>query len=131
MIGGRFVAETDAVLECYMEERITSVSAHGFHAGFERAAELAKENEMDVRLHLNFSEGFTDGRCPRRLGDNQERIVRFLRRNSTRNSSTTRLCEEHFFIRTLRRWKSSSVYLANSRHTSTGITTCTFVPISS
>jgi chitin disaccharide deacetylase len=41
-----------------------------------------KIKEMDGRLHFNFSEEFTDGRCPRRLGDNQGRIVRFLRRNS-------------------------------------------------
>ena len=56
---GRSVAETDAALRCYIAGRITSVSAMVFMADSERAAELAKENELDVGLHLNFTERFT------------------------------------------------------------------------
>ena len=41
------------------QARITSVSAMVFMADSERAAELAKENELDVGLHLNFTERFT------------------------------------------------------------------------
>jgi predicted glycoside hydrolase/deacetylase ChbG (UPF0249 family) len=78
---GRSLAETDAALRCYKEGRITSVSAMVFMEDSERAAELAKNNDFDVGLHLNFSEEFTDGSCPRRLRDNHGRIVRFLRRN--------------------------------------------------
>jgi predicted glycoside hydrolase/deacetylase ChbG (UPF0249 family) len=78
---GRSVAETDAALRCYKERRITSVSAMVFMKDSERAAELANNTDLDVGLHLNFSEEFTDGRCPRRLRDNHGRIVRFLRRN--------------------------------------------------
>ena len=57
---GRSVAETDAALRCYKEGRITSVSAMVFMEDSERAAELAKENELDVGLHLNFTDKFTD-----------------------------------------------------------------------
>ena len=78
---GRSVAETDAALRCYKERQITSVSAMVFMEDSERAAELANNNDLDVGLHLNFSEEFTDGRCPRRVRDNHGRIVRFLRRN--------------------------------------------------
>jgi predicted glycoside hydrolase/deacetylase ChbG (UPF0249 family) len=78
---GRSRAETDAALRCYQGGRITSVSAMVFMSDSERAAELAKENEVDAGLHLNFSEAFTDGRCPGSLRDCHNRIVGFLKRN--------------------------------------------------
>ena len=78
---GRSVAETDAALRCYKAGRITSVSAMVFMSDSERAAELAKENELNVGLHLNFSEAFTTRDCPETLKEYHERIVRFLRWN--------------------------------------------------
>jgi predicted glycoside hydrolase/deacetylase ChbG (UPF0249 family) len=78
---GRSVMETNAALQCYTAGRITSVSAMVFMADSERAAELATANRLEVGLHLNFSEPFTDGRCPERLRDCHNRIIRFLRRN--------------------------------------------------
>jgi len=52
-----------------------------FMADSERAVELANANDLDVGLHLNFSEPFTDGRCSQRLRDCHNRIVGFLTRN--------------------------------------------------
>jgi len=52
-----------------------------FMADSERAAELASANGLEVGLHLNFSEPFTDGRCSGRLRDCHNRIVGFLTRN--------------------------------------------------
>jgi len=79
---GRSVAETDAVLRCYRAGRITSASAMVFMADSERAAKLAKDHQVDdIGLHLNFSEDFTDARCPATLKQHHRRIVRFLRRN--------------------------------------------------
>ncbi len=78
---GRSVAETNATLECYKTKRITSVSAMVFMEDSERASELAHENRMNAGLHLNFSEQFTDGRCPGRLRDSHNRIVMFLKRH--------------------------------------------------
>ena len=78
---GRSRAETDAALRCYKAGRITSASAMVFMEDSERAAELAKENELDVGLHLNFAEGFTACRYPGVLWEYQSGLVRFLMRN--------------------------------------------------
>jgi predicted glycoside hydrolase/deacetylase ChbG (UPF0249 family) len=78
---GRSRAETDAALECYRNGRITSVSAMVFMKDSERAAELAKENDLDAGLHLNFAEKFTGSRVPTALREYHDRIVRFLMRN--------------------------------------------------
>jgi chitin disaccharide deacetylase len=47
----------------------------------ERAAELAKENELDVGLHLNFAEPFTGKNYPAELDHYHGRTVRYLTRN--------------------------------------------------
>lgn len=78
---GRSAAETDAALRCYQAGRITSVSAMLFMTDSERAAELANANRLEVGLHLNFSEPFTDDRCPERVRDCHNRIVSFLNRH--------------------------------------------------
>jgi len=78
---GRSQADTDAALRCYQGGRITSVSAMVFMADSERAAELAKEDELDVGLHLNFAETFTGNRIATTLGNYHDKIVRFLMRN--------------------------------------------------
>jgi predicted glycoside hydrolase/deacetylase ChbG (UPF0249 family) len=78
---GRSRAETHAALRCYQEGRITSVSAMVFMEDSERAAELAKENELDVGLHLNFAEPFTGKNYPAELDHYHGRTVRYLTRN--------------------------------------------------
>src|SRR5205807_5234886 len=78
---GRSPAETEAALQCYKAGRIRSVSAMVFMSDSERAAELASANGLDVGLHLNFTEPFTDGSCPENLRHCQDRIISFLRRN--------------------------------------------------
>jgi len=78
---GCSLAETYAAFRCYKAGRITSVSAMVFMADSERAAELAQESELDVGLHLNFSERFTGKNNSGRLGECQSRLVRYLRRN--------------------------------------------------
>jgi len=78
---GRSMVETDAALRCCRAGRITSVSAMVFMADSERAAELATANGVEIGLHLNFTEPFTDGRCPENLRHCQGRVVRFLKRN--------------------------------------------------
>ena len=79
---GRSIPETDAALKCYQAKRITSVSAMVFMADSERAADLARAHGLQVGLHLNFSEPFSD---KKRLGSEltncQSRLVGFLNRN--------------------------------------------------
>jgi len=77
---GRSRGETDTAFECYKKRRITSVSAMVFMEDSERAAELAKEQNLDVGLHLNFDERFTGKRVPTTLEDYQDKIARFLTR---------------------------------------------------
>jgi len=78
---GRSVAETDAALRCCKGGRTTSVSAMVFMEDSERAAELARENELDVGLHLNFTDKFTANLCGSTLEDHHAKVVRFLRGN--------------------------------------------------
>src|SRR5436190_21420820 len=78
---GRSVAETDAALKCCKGGRITSLSAMVFMADSERAADLAKENELDVGLHLNFSEPFTGKNASGKLRNYHARLASFLRRS--------------------------------------------------
>ena len=78
---GRSVAETDAALRCYQRKRITSVSAMVFMEDSERAAEVAKEQNPNVGLHLNFDERFTGNRVPATLQDYHDETARFLTRN--------------------------------------------------
>jgi predicted glycoside hydrolase/deacetylase ChbG (UPF0249 family) len=78
---GRSVTETDAALRCYTAGRITSVSAMVFMADSERAAELAKKNQLDVGLHLNFTERFSGPRIPVTLASCHDKLTRFLTRN--------------------------------------------------
>src|SRR6266496_591976 len=78
---GRSVRETDAAFRCYKKGRVTSVSAMVFMADSERAAELAKEDNLEVGLHLNFTEKFTAPGITTTLANYHNRIVRFLTRN--------------------------------------------------
>jgi predicted glycoside hydrolase/deacetylase ChbG (UPF0249 family) len=78
---GRLRVETDAALQCHQRGRITSVSAMVFMLDSGRAAELAKENDLDVGLHLNFAEKFTGHSVPDTLEAYQGKITRFLMQN--------------------------------------------------
>jgi predicted glycoside hydrolase/deacetylase ChbG (UPF0249 family) len=78
---GRSAAETDAALRCYQEGRVTSVSAMVFMEDSHRAAELAKENDLDVGLHINFAEPFTGRNYPTELDQHHGSTVRYLMGN--------------------------------------------------
>jgi predicted glycoside hydrolase/deacetylase ChbG (UPF0249 family) len=78
---GRSAPETDAALRCYRSARLTSVSAMVFMADSERAADLAKEGELDVGLHLNFTDRFSSGCVAPKLASHHNKIARFLTRN--------------------------------------------------
>lgn len=78
---GRSVAETDAAMKCFHAGRITSASLMVFMRDSERAARLAQAANLDVGLHLNFTEPFTANECLPGLVDSQARLARFLRRN--------------------------------------------------
>jgi predicted glycoside hydrolase/deacetylase ChbG (UPF0249 family) len=78
---GRSRDETDDALACCAAGRITSVSAMVFMEDSERAAKLAKENSLDVGLHLNLAESFTGDAIPKELSAEHARVTRFLNAN--------------------------------------------------
>jgi predicted glycoside hydrolase/deacetylase ChbG (UPF0249 family) len=56
---GRTAGETDAALACFLQRRVTSVTAMTYMADSERAARIAEEHGVPVGLHLNFTEPLT------------------------------------------------------------------------
>ena len=78
---GRSAEETDVTLACYKQGRITSTSAMVFMKDSERAADLARSNDIDVGLHLNFAERFTSDHLPLHLQEQQDNLISFLMGN--------------------------------------------------
>ena len=76
---GRNRETTDRTLECFHRGVISSVSAMVFMQDSERAAGIAREQEIDAGLHLNFTTPFSAANCPR-LVQHQQRIAQCLRR---------------------------------------------------
>ena len=79
--------------------RVTSVSAMVFMADSERAAELAKENNLEVGLHLDFTERFISPGITTTLGNYHNKIVRFLPRNRYSQVLYNPLLRREFLIR--------------------------------
>ena len=77
---GGWKSATDAAVECVAARRITSVSAMVFMDDSERAASISQTLRMDVGLHINLSQPFTDSRCSRTVADAQTAVCRFLTR---------------------------------------------------
>jgi len=78
---GRSQAETDAALSCYRKASISSVTAMVFMEDSRRAADIAKSEGMEVGLHLNLTQPFTDGRVTGLLHNYHNQIVHFLTMN--------------------------------------------------
>ncbi len=78
---GRSRHETDAAGACYDAGRVNSVSAMVFMEDSERAALLAKKNDLTVGLHLNLSEPFTSREVSEEISTEQAKIARFLNSN--------------------------------------------------
>lgn len=76
---GRNRVSTDRTLACHAKRRVSSASAMVFMEDSERAAELAIAAGIDVGLHINFTEPFTQRSIPDALRKSQERLCSFLR----------------------------------------------------
>src|ERR1700738_82109 len=73
------VEATNRILDCIRRNAVSSVSAMVFTEDSERASSLARENNIDAGLHLNFTTPFTSGEAPLKLLEYQRRIAHFLR----------------------------------------------------
>jgi predicted glycoside hydrolase/deacetylase ChbG (UPF0249 family) len=67
---------TDAVAECFRAGRITSATAMVYMADSDRAAQMAREMDLPVGLHVNLSEPFDDPHTPREVHDRHLSVVR-------------------------------------------------------
>jgi chitin disaccharide deacetylase len=77
---GRDPETTERILECVRRGVVSSVSAMVFMQDSERAAETARERDIDAGLHLNLTTPFSGANCSARLAQHQQRIARCLRR---------------------------------------------------
>ncbi len=71
-------ASTDSIITCFSAGRITSTSAMVFMEDSERAATQAFETDMEVGLHLNFSQAFSACAVTAKLHEYQNRIISYL-----------------------------------------------------
>lgn len=78
---GETVETTDRILDCVAFGTVTSVSALVFMADSERAAELARERQLDAGLHMNFVSPYSGRSVSTRLSDHLDRTSRYLLRN--------------------------------------------------
>ena len=69
---------TDNILSCFTRKRIHSTSAMTFMADSERAADLARETQIPVGLHLNLDEKFTGPAIPSTLREHHQKIAAYL-----------------------------------------------------
>jgi predicted glycoside hydrolase/deacetylase ChbG (UPF0249 family) len=76
---GRDRLTTDRTLDCVRREAISSVSAMVFMEDSGRAAAIAKQERIEVGLHLNLTTPFSDAGCPDRLVQRQQQVARYLR----------------------------------------------------
>lgn len=78
---GRDSETTDAILRCFEAQRITSASAMVWMSDSKRAAALAREYGLPVRLHLNLTEVFSDASAPRDVQERQASLARHFSRS--------------------------------------------------
>lgn len=76
---GRNAETTDRILDCLRCGALSSTSGMVFMEDSERAAVIARENGIDVGLHLNFTSLFSAPNTPTALLQAQQRLTRFLR----------------------------------------------------
>lgn len=77
---GRDSEITDLTLECIDRATVSSVSAMVFMQDSERAAAIARNQEIDAGLHLNFTTRFSAPGCPAGLLERQQEIAVYLLR---------------------------------------------------
>ena len=78
---GRNKLATDRILEVFLSNRITSASGMVFMQDSERAASLALDHDLEMGLHLNFTEAFSACNVPVKLREHQSRVRSFLTKN--------------------------------------------------
>ena len=78
---GRDLETTARIHGCVDRGTVSSVSAMVFMQDSERAAGIAREQEIHAGLHLNFTTAFSGQNCSAQLMQHQEKLTRCLRRH--------------------------------------------------
>ena len=78
---GRDRNNTDRILECIRSRSVSSTSAMVFMEDSERAAAIAREDDVDAGLHVNFTSRFSAGGCSSRLLEHQAKVTNYLLRH--------------------------------------------------
>src|SRR5262249_51324289 len=72
---------TDRIQECAAKRVISLASGMVFMADSERAAALAREQSIDIGLHLNLTQGFSGQNVSAQLREHHGRVAGFLLRH--------------------------------------------------
>jgi predicted glycoside hydrolase/deacetylase ChbG (UPF0249 family) len=75
--GGNRLA-TDRIAECFAAGAITSTTAMVYMGDSPRAAEIARERQLPVGLHLNVTQELEDPDAPALVRERQSRLVRYF-----------------------------------------------------
>ena len=70
---------SNRILDCIRRNTVSSVSAMVFMEASERAASMARENDIDAGLHLNFTTPFMGRAISPQLVEHQRTLTHFLR----------------------------------------------------
>jgi predicted glycoside hydrolase/deacetylase ChbG (UPF0249 family) len=70
---------TDRILDCYRRGRLHGASAMIFMKDSDRASELARENDLSVGLHINFTQDFSGEKISYKLRDKHKAVATYLK----------------------------------------------------
>jgi chitin disaccharide deacetylase len=79
---GRDLETTDKTLDCALAGGLSSASAMVWMEDSERAADLAKQHEVDTGLHLNLTTPLTQANCPLELKERLNKLAAILQRGT-------------------------------------------------
>jgi len=79
---GKTVRATDRILECFHGHSLTSASAMVFMEDSKRAALLARGTKLEMGLHLNLTETFTESDVGAEIRREHARVARYLNRHN-------------------------------------------------
>jgi chitin disaccharide deacetylase len=71
-------SHTDSIATCFRAGRVTSATGMVYMAGSERAADIARSEDLPIGLHLNLIERFTGDRVPEDVFRRHDQVVRYF-----------------------------------------------------
>jgi predicted glycoside hydrolase/deacetylase ChbG (UPF0249 family) len=81
--GGNRLA-TDRIAECMASGRVTSTSAMVYMSDSQRAANIARSQQLPTGLHLNITQAFDDPTTSRPVRDHQARVTQYFANKRSR-----------------------------------------------